>query len=161
MGKHDPVITYYQAARMLAQAWYEDSSTTPAGKAGSFRDSLDKDPAGALTVARRDSFGIHPRAKMIALGLYSDALGDIDFDDYDQATLQSIFTTGLDNNGIQVTMQPSLWVTPSGKITEIGPNPTGISLSDFARIYAYIFFRTNLMETPRSRAILKRTQLML
>jgi hypothetical protein len=144
MGAHDPVITYYQAARIHAQAWYEDPTAN--GKGGGFRDSLDKDPFGALkshtgVITRRDYFGIQTQAKLIALELYNDDLGDIDFNDYDQAELTKIFTTGLDNNLNQVSMQPSLWITPSGKITEVGRRVVGISLENWARIYAYIWFQ--------------------
>jgi hypothetical protein len=141
VGTHDPVITYYQAARIHAQAWYEDP-TLGGSKAGGFKDSLEKDPAGALEPKKND-FGILDganTAKLIDLDLYNQDLGDVDFGDYSPAELQTIFTTGFDAAGIQVKMRPSLWITPSGKITEIGTAPVGISLENWARIYAYIVF---------------------
>jgi hypothetical protein len=146
LGKFDPVITHTQAARLHAQAWADTS--------GKSIDQINKDPSGALTPGVRNSFGIHAQAKLIDLELYSDDLGDIDFGSYSPADLQSIYTTGADSLGNSVTMQPSLWITPSGTITPIGPqiSPPAISLSDWARIYAYIWYQVNFA-SPKNTTI--------
>jgi hypothetical protein len=146
MGTHDPVITYYQAARIHAQAWYED----PQGKPGKFKDMLDKDPAGAIE-PRKKGFGILDGAngaKLLDLESYNEDFGDIDFSDkgpYSTANLEKIYLTGQDpTTGNQLEMKPSLWITPSGQIIPVGQNPnptTGISLADWARIYAYIWYQ--------------------
>jgi len=140
MGTHDPLITYYQAARIHAQVWVEDP--TPAGKGGGSREKLEKDPAKEINLRKKD-FGIPPDARLIALELYNASLGDIDFDNYtNKDDLVSIYTKGQDKSGKSVTMQPSLWIPPSGPPIAVGPQSSAaISLSDWARIYAYIWYQ--------------------
>jgi hypothetical protein len=149
VGKHDPVITYYQAARIHAQVWAEDQNNRGGpGQSGGPRDKLDTDPATAIE-PRKKGFGIFDGpsgAKLIDLDSYNEDFGDIDFSDsgpYSTNDLQQIYLKGLDPAGNQLEMKPSLWITPSGQIIPVGQNPApgGLSLANWARIYAYIWYQ--------------------
>lgn len=132
MGKHDPVIIQTQSARLHALAWSDPTRNSI--------DVIDKDPAGPLTASVRGNFGIAADAKLIDLESYDAYDGGLAFDEFTSGELQEIFKYGtLNRNHVQ--MEPSEWITPDGTIIPIQQESPGISLTDWARIYAYIWYQ--------------------
>src|SRR6266851_7518421 len=130
------VINEIQWARIHAKAWAEPFS--------GFKDKLDVDPYGAL-----DPSGTVLSDKLIDLGYYYSGLN---FGAYNAAELLEIFTSGT-LHATPVTMDPSEWVRPSGATVPIQQNsPPGISLPDWARIYAYIWYQYKFA-TPLNKAM--------
>lgn len=134
MGAHDPVIIQTQSARLHALAWADSTRNSI--------DMIDKDPAGAFTASVRCDFGIAGNAKLIDLKSYDAYSGNLPFDAFSSGELKEIYTYGT-LNGNHVQMQPSEWITPDGTPIPLQQNsPPAISLTDWARIYAYIWYQS-------------------
>jgi hypothetical protein len=141
-----PVITQTQAAQIHAKAWAEDLDHKP-----TFKDTLDKHPAKAIDTTVRQPFHISADARLIDLNnIYSK----LTFSLYDGNQLSEIYTHGT-LNGQSVEMDQSEWVPPSTqngqRITQT--SPPEVSLKDWARIYAYIFFQAKFASTKDATII--------
>lgn len=137
------VITQTQAAQIHAKAWAEDLDHNP-----TFKDTLDKHPAKAIDTTVRQLFHTRSDARLIDLNhIYSK----LTFPQYDRGQLLEIYTSGTLNHQ-PVEMDESEWVPPSGKSQQI-TQTLGISLKEWARIYAYIFFQAQFA-SPKDATII-------
>jgi len=121
-------ITDLQWARVHAKAWLDSN----------FKDTLDKNPAAALDPSVRTQLKIRLDAKLIDLKSASGY--GVNFDNYKPDELQTIYTTGK-LGGKLIEMTPSQWRSPSGNFQDVTQKDPGISLANWAKIYAYIWYQ--------------------
>jgi hypothetical protein len=127
------------AAQIHAYAWAD---------ATGFKDKLDRDPLEAIKSVS-SIFHIPANPQLIDLDYTAQYGGGLPFNTYLDKELEQIYTTGK-LNGQKVTMTPSEWVPPAnlGPPVPIQQSSSGISLSDWARIYAYIFYQAKYASSP-------------
>jgi hypothetical protein len=147
-----PVMSEAQWARIIAKAYLEKSTTN-------FKNTLERDPKAAVDYVRQNN-GDLPNIDLPAPGShlklmtldYANWMGGLDsvakdllaiFKGSSHQELQDIFNTGK-LNGQPVELPPGEWVTDKGLIRLfLHSGPPTISLTDWMRIYAYVWDQFN------------------
>ena len=129
-------ITPTQWARIFAKAWYESTQGKPA-----FQEKLEHDPANAIDDAVRKQFGISRVAKIIDLDYDYDPVAQQLRDSATPDLLLKVIKDG-ELNGNQ--MSGGTWIRPNPQeeitLPESAVNQA-MSLADWTRIYAYIWYQ--------------------
>lgn len=129
-------ITPTQWARIHAKAWCESKQPNPT----TFQDDLERDPAKAI-FAVSSQFGISRADKIIDLDYDSDPVARQLRDSATPALLLQVIRDGMLNGH---HLSGGSWIRPNPQeeitLPERAVNPA-VSLEDWTRIYAYIWYQ--------------------